>query len=66
MINLIVLCGNQEMIWTVGACNNLQKQKNIFFGTNNCSKIRTYTVLNTLSGECNFEISGLRYCKTLS
>ena len=36
------------------------------FGTNNYSKIRTYTVLNILSGECNFEISVLRYCKRLS
>ena len=55
------------MIWKVAVCDRPQKQKNIvFFGTNNCSKIRTYIVLNTLLWECNFEISGLRYWKTLS
>ena len=31
------------------------------FGTNNSYKIRACTVLNILSRECNFEISGLRY-----
>ena len=36
------------------------------FGTNDCSKIRTYTVLNTLFEECNFEIFELKYFKTLS
>ena len=58
---LIALHGDQEMIWKVGICNRPQKH-----GSNDCSKIRTYTVLNTLSGDCNFEISGLKYCKTLS
>ena len=48
--------------WKV--CNVLGK---IFYCIrNNCSKIRTYTVLNTLSGNCNFGTSGLKYCKTLS
>ena len=43
-----------------------KNKKYTIFGTNNCSKIRTYTVLNPVSKECNFEISGLRYWKTLS
>ena len=34
--------------------------------SNNCSKIKTYTVLNTLSEDCNFDVFGLRYCKRLS
>ena len=43
-----------------------EAKEHSIIGTNNCFKIRTYTVLNTLSRECNFEISELRYCKTLS
>ena len=31
-------------------------KKYSIFCVNNCSKIRTYTVLNTLPGDCNFEI----------
>ena len=41
-------------------------KKYSIFGTNDCSKIRTNTVLNTLFGECNFEIFELKYFKTLS
>ena len=63
------------MIWKVGVYKWSEKwvfvtdrknKKNSIFGTNDCSKIRAYTVLNTPSGECSFEISKLRYCKKLS
>ena len=66
MSNLIVLRGEQEMIWKVGACHRPQKQKHSIFCSNNFSKIRAYTMLNTLFGDCNLEISGLRYWKRLS
>ena len=69
MSNLIVLRGDQEMIWKVCVCD---RQKYIYiyiyiyiysiFYTNNSSNIRTYTVLNTLSGDFKFAISVLRYC----
>ena len=39
------------------------KKNTVFFCTNNYSKITTYTVLNTLSVDCNFKISGLRCIK---
>ena len=42
----------QKMIWKVDVCDRPQKQKNTVF--------TVYTMLNTLSRECNFEISGLR------
>ena len=43
-----------------------KNKKYSIFGSKNCSKISTYTVLNALFGECNFEISELTYYKTLS
>ena len=54
----------KEKILKVGVCGRPQKQS--IFGTNNCSKTMTYTVLKTLSREYNFEISELRCCKTIS
>ena len=64
----------KKMIWKCVFVNDLEsgclwlatETKNSIFGTTNGSKIRTCTVLNILFGECNFEISGLEYCKTLS
>ena len=56
-----------KMIWKVGVCHRPQKQKKYcIFCTNNFSKIRTYEVLNTLPGDCDFEISGLGYFERLS
>ena len=59
--------GSLKMIWKVGVCHRPQKQKKYcIFCTNNFSKIRTYEVLNTLPGDCDFEISGLGYFERLS
>ena len=63
MSNLIVSRGDQEIIGKVGICKKPQKLENTAFLAQNLSRIRTYTVLNTLSGDCNFDISGLKYCK---
>ena len=58
--------GCLQMTWKVGVCHRPQKHRKYSINcTNNYSKIRAYTVLHTLSGDCNFEISGLRYCKRL-
>ena len=53
---------SEKLVFVTGP----KAKKYSVFGTNNYSKIRIYTVLNILSGECNFEISVLRYCKRLS
>ena len=53
----------QEKKWYAKAAKT--KEYSIL-GTYKCSKLTTYTDLYTLSGEFNFEISWLRYCKTLS
>ena len=40
-------------LWQAAKTN----KKTSIFGTNNCSKIRTCIVLNTMYAKCNFEIS---------
>ena len=71
MSKIILLRSDQEMIWKASVCNKgsgkwvfLKGRKNkkyIILCVNNCSKVRKYTVLNTMSRDCNSEISELRY-----
>ena len=42
-----------------------KNKKYIILCANNCSKVRNYTVLNTMSREYKSEISELRYCKRI-
>ena len=42
-----------------------KNKKYIILCGNNCSKVRNYTVLNTMSREYKSEISELRYCKRI-
>ena len=66
----ILLASMQRLSFTWRSRNNLESgclsqtaktKKYSIFCANNWSKIRTYTVPNTLSGDCNVEVSGLRY-----
>ena len=42
-----------------------KNKKYIILCANNCSKVRNYTVLNSMSREYKSEISELRYCKRI-
>ena len=62
MFSLIVLCRDQEMTRNTDVCKwsgkwvfvtGHKNKKYSIFGTNNWSKIMTYTLLNTASEECN-------------
>ena len=57
------VCNKESGKWVF--LKGRKNKKYIILCANNCSKVRNYTVLNTMSREYKSEISELRYCKRI-